>query len=329
MGKNIFDDLPLTLPRREPRPARREPQSERAEPQLFPASGVRSIAPPVGDAHVASPVGTSGHVPVLSPTPSAPDRLATGKPGLRTSTLAFLALVGLVAIGVIGASYGIGLSLLSGPARQTVAASDPKSAPLPAPISPDAGATHVTAAAAAIPDPPAALRPAAAAATAPPPVKAVQTAPPAVPSSVSLPPAVPAPKPAAIPAASPVAARDAAPAPPSPRKAASYHTAGHTAGHPPARHLQPEHARTASREARFRSARDDAAPAPRQSRLARSPIPPPDQTQSFDQLVSQLTRQTQPVDQSPPARQALPAGQFQDQTLTPPRPDQPDPFAGR
>jgi hypothetical protein len=318
MGKNIFDDFLLTLPRREPRP-------ERAEPQLFPASGVRSIAPPVADAQVASPVGTSGHVPVLSPTPSAPDRLVTGKPGLRASTLAFLALVGLVAIGVIGASYGIGLSLLSGPARQTVAASEPKSAPLPAPISPDAGTTHVTAAAAAIPAPPAAPRPVATAAAGPPPIKAVRTAPPAVPSSVSPPPAVPAPKPAAIPAASPVAAHDAAPDPPSPRKAAS----DHAAGHPPARRARAEHARTASREAHLRSARDDASPAPRQSRLARSLTPPPDQTQSFDRLVSQLTRQTEPADQSPPARQALPAGQFQDQTLTPPRPDQPDPFAGR
>jgi hypothetical protein len=306
MGKNIFDDLPLTLPRREPRP-------ERAEPQLFPASGVRPTDPPVADAQVASP------------TPFAPDRLATGKPELPASTLAFLALVGLVAIGVIGASYGIGFSLLSGPARQTVAASEPKSAPLPPPISPDAGTTHVTAEAAAIPDPPAAPQPAAGAITAPPPIKAVQTVPPAVPSSVSPPPAVPAPKPASTPTASPVAARDAAPPPPSPRKAASYHAAGH----PPARHLQPEHARTASREAHFRSARDDASPSPRQSRLARSLTPPPDQTRSFDQLVSQLTRQTQPADQIPPARQALPPGQFQDQTLTPPRPDQQDPFAGR
>jgi hypothetical protein len=318
MGKNIFDDLPLTLPRRKSRP-------ERAEPRLFPASGVRPIAPPAADAQVASPVGTGRRVPVLSPTPSALDRPATGKPGLRASMLAFLALVGLVAIGVIGASYGIGLSLLPGPARQTVAASEPKSAPLPAPISPDAGTTRVTAAAAAIPDPPAAPRPAAGAATTPPPIQAVQAAPPAAPSSVSPPPAVPAPKPASIPLASPVAARDAAPAPPSPRKAASYHAAGH----PPARHLQPEHARTASREAHFRSARDDASPAPRQSRLASSLTPPPDQTQSFDRLVSQLTRQTQPADQTPPARPALPAGQFQDQTLTPPRPDQPDPFAGR
>ena len=319
MGKNIFDDLPLTLPRRESRP-------ERAEPQLFPASGVRPTDPPVADAQVASPVGTRGHVPVLSPTPFAPYRLATGKPELPASTLAFLALVGLVAIGVIGASYGIGFSLLSGPARQTVAASEPKSAPLPPPISPDAGTTHVTAEAAAIPDPPAVPQPAAAAAIAPPPVKAVQTVPPSVPGSVSPPPAVPAPKPASIPAASPVAARDAAPPPPSPRKAASYYPAGH----PPARHLQPEHARTASREAHLRSARDDASPAPRQSRLARSLTPPPpDQTQSFDQLVSQLIRQTQPADQIPLARQAQPTGQFQDQTLTPPRPDQPDPFAGR
>ncbi len=318
MGKNIFDDLSLTLPRVEPRP-------ERAEPRLFPASGVRPIDPPVADARVASPVGTGGHVPVLSPTPFAPDRLATGKPGLPASTLAFLALVGLVAIGVIGASYGIGFSLLSRPVRQTVAASEPKSAPLPPPISPDAGATHVTAAAAAIPDPPAAPQPAAAAATAPPPIKAVQTVAPAVPSSISPPPAVPAPKPASIPAASPVAAPDATPPPPSPRKAASYYAAGH----PPARHLPPEHARTASREAHFRPARDDASPAPRQPRLARSLTPPPDQTESFDQLVSQLTRQTQPADQIPPARRALPAGQLQDQTLTPPRPDQPDPFAGR
>jgi len=318
MSKNIFDDLSLTLPRREPRP-------ERAEPQLFPASGVRPIVPSVADAQVASLVGTAGHVRVLSPTPSAPDRLATVKPELPASTLAFLALVGLVAIGVIGASYGIGFSLLSGPARQTVAASEPKSAPLPAPTSPAAGTTHLTAATAAILDQPAAPQPAAAAAPAPPPIKAVQTVPPTFPSSVSPPPTVPAPKPASIPAASPVAARDSAPSPPSPRKAASYYAAGH----PPARHLQPEHARTASREAHFRSARDDASPAPRQSRLARSLTPPPDQTESFDQLVSQLTRQTQPADQIPPVHQALPAGQFEDQTLTPPRPDQPDPFAGR
>jgi hypothetical protein len=325
MGKNIFDDLPLTLPRREPRPARREPRPERAEPQLFPASGVRPIDPPVANSQVDSPVRTGGHVPVLSPTPSARDRLAIGKPELLASTLAFLALVGLVAISVIGASYGIEFSLLSRPARQTVTASEPKSAPIPAPISPDAGTTHVAAAAAAIPDPPAAPQPAAAAATDPPPIKAVQTVLPAVPSSVSSPPAVPAPKPASTPAASPVAARDAAPPPPSLRKAASYHAAGH----PPGRRLQPEHARTASREAHFQSARDDASPAPRQPRLARSLTPPPDQTQSFDQLVSQLTRQTQPADQIPPARQALPAGQFQNQTLTPPRPDQPNPFAGR
>jgi hypothetical protein len=318
MGKNIFDDLPLTLPRREPRP-------ERAEPQLFPASRVWPIDPVVADAQVASPVGTGGHVPVLSPMPFAPDRLAPGKPELPASTLAFLALVGLVAIGVIGASYGIGLSLLSGPARQTVTASGPKSAPLPPPISPDAGATHVTAAATAIPDPLAAPQAAAGATTAPPPIKAVQIVPPAVPSSVSPPPAVPAPKPASTPAASPIAARDAAPPPPSPRKPASYYAAEH----PPARHRQAEHARTASREAHSRSARDDASPAPRQSRLAQSLTPPPDQTQSFDQLVSQLTRQTQPADQAPPARQALPAAQYQDQTLTPPRPDQPDPFAAR
>ena len=324
MGKNIFDDLPLTLPRREPRPARREPRPERAEPQLFPASQVRPIDPPVADAQVASFVGTGGHVPVLSPTRSAPDRLATGKPELPASTLAFLALVGLVAISVIGASYGIGFSLLSKPARQTVTASEPKSAPIPAPISPDAGTTHVTAAAAAIPDPPAAPQPAAAAATAPPPIKAVQTVAPAAPSSVS-PPAVPSPKPTSTPAVSPVAARDTAPPPPSPRKPASYYAAEH----PPARHRQVEHARTASRGAHSRSARDDASPAPRQPRLARSLTPPPDQTQSFDQLVSQLTRQTQPADQAPPARQALPAAQYQDQTLTPPRPDQPDPFAAR
>src|SRR5580658_4404494 len=116
MGKNIFDDLPLTLPRRGPRPAGREPRRpERAEPQLFPASGVRPIDPPVADAQVASPVGTGGHVPVSSPMPFALDRLATGKRELPASTLAFLALVGLVAIGVIGASYGVGFSLLSGP----------------------------------------------------------------------------------------------------------------------------------------------------------------------------------------------------------------------
>ena len=36
MGKNIFDDLPLTLSRQEPRPAKREPRPEPAEPQLFP-----------------------------------------------------------------------------------------------------------------------------------------------------------------------------------------------------------------------------------------------------------------------------------------------------
>ena len=87
MGKNIFDDLPRTLPRRESRP-------ERAEPRLFPASGVRPIDPQVADALVASPVGAGGHVPVLPPTPFAPDRLATGKPELPASTLAFLALVG-------------------------------------------------------------------------------------------------------------------------------------------------------------------------------------------------------------------------------------------
>ncbi len=239
MGKNIFDDLPLTLPRREPRPAGREPRRpERAEPQLFPASGVRPIDPPVADAQVASPVGTGGHVPVLSPTPFAPGRLATGKRGLPASTLAFLALVGLVAIGVIGASYGIGFSLLSRPARQTLAASEPKSAPLPAPISP-AAAQRMSP---RQPPLPPIGRPrrsqTAAAATAPPPIKAVQAVPPAVPSSVSPPPAVPAPKPASTPAASPVAARDTASPPPSPRKAASYYAAGH----PPARHLRPEHA---------------------------------------------------------------------------------------
>ena len=313
MGNNIFKDFLLTPPRR-----------ERAEPQLFPASGIRPIDPPVGDARVTSPVETGGHVRVSSPTPFAPDRLATGKPELPASTVAFLALVGLVAIGVIGASYGIGVLLVSGPAKQTAAAM-PKSAPLPAPISPDAGTTRVTAVPAATSDPPAAPNPAAAATPAPPPIKTVQTAPPAAPNSVSPPPAVPAPKPTSIPATSPVAAPDAAPPPPSPRKAAS----DYAVRHPPARHLQPEHARAASREAHFRSARDGASPTPRQSRLARSVTPPPDQTQSFDQLVSQLTRQTQPADQSPPTRQALPTGQFQDQTLTPPRPDQPDPFAGR
>jgi hypothetical protein len=318
MGKNIFDDFLPTL-------RGREPLRERAEPQLFPVSGIRPIDPPVADARVTSPVEAGGHVRVLSPTPFTPDRFATGKPELSASTVAFLALVGLVAIGVIGASYGIGVSLVSGPAKQPLTAAEPKSAPLPAPISPDAGTTHVTPAAAAIPDPPAAPKPAAAATPAPPPIKTVQTAPPAAPNSVSAPPAVPAPKPASIPATSPIAARDAAPPPPSPRQAAS----DYAIGHPPARHLQPEHARTASREAHFRSARDGASPAPRQSRLARSVTPPPDQTQSFDELVSQLTRQTQPVDQSPPTRQALPTGQFQDQTLTPPRPDQPDPFAGR
>ena len=325
MGKNIFDDLPLTLPGESPdRPGESPDRNVRSRScSRHPGFG-RSIrrSPMRRWPRRSGPAGMFRSCrrrlsrPIASPPASAE---------LPASTLAFLALVGLVAIGVIGASYGIGFSLLSRPARQTLAASEPKSAPLPAPISPAAGTTHVTAAAAAIPNPPAAPQPAAAAATAPPPIKAVQTVPPAIPSSVSPPPAVPALKPAPIPAASPVAAHDAAPPPPSPRKAASYYAAGH----PPARHLQPEHARTASREAHFRSARDDASPAPRQSRLARSLTPPPDQTQSFDQLVSQLTRQTQPADQNPPARQALPAGQFQDQTLTPPRPDQPDPFAGR
>ena len=61
---------------------------------------------------------------------------------------------------------------------------------------------------------------------------------------------------------------------------------------------------------------------PRRGRpaLARSLTPPPDQTRSFDQLVSQLTGQAKPADQDPPTRRAQPAGLYQGQTLTPPPP---------
>ena len=247
MGKNIFDDLPLTLSRREPQPARRESRPERAEPQLFPASGVRPIDPLVADAQVASPVGTGGHVPVLSPTPFAPDRLAAGSPGCRRARWCFSPLSGLVAIGVIGASYGIGFSLLSGPARQTVTASGPNSAPLPPPISPDAGhkARHrdsrsyprSTGRAAAG----GGRRNRSAADQSRP------NCPAAAPEQRITAASRPGAKAASTPAAPPVATRDAAPPSPSPQKAAAHHAAGH----PPARPPQPEHQRTASRDAAF------------------------------------------------------------------------------
>jgi hypothetical protein len=318
MAENILGNLSL-------RPERELPP-DRVEPRLFPASRTRPLEPAAPFAEEVSRVGVDGRVSSASPTISAPDRLTPGRAEPSPGTLLSLALVGLVATAIIGAFFSIGLLLLSGPAKQTIAASEPVSARPPAPRPAGTGTPHPATTSTA-PLPSVVPHPAASEVKPPPQTKTVQAVAPPVPSSSPSPTAVPPPKPASIGAVPPVAARDAG-APPSPllpQKPAAYHAAGH----PPPRHLQSEHTRTAARAPHLRSAHDGASPALRQARTARSMTPPPDQTRSFDQLVSQLTGQTKPADQDPPTRRAQSAGPFQGQTLTPPPPDQPDPFAGR
>jgi len=342
MAENIFGNPSLARPERELR-------QDRMEPRLFPASRIRPLDSPATEAEEVSRAGLDERVSASSPTISAPDRCTPASAEPSAGTFLSLGLVGLVATAIIGAFFSIGLLLLSSPAKHTIAASEPISAHPPAPM-PPAPATAV---------PSVAPVPAAPKESPPPQSKAIQAAPPPAPSSrpssqAAVPPpkppqsksvqaasppapsnppspqaAVPPPKPASVAAVSPVAAHDTAASPsPSPlQKAAAYHAAAH----PPQRHLQPEHTRAASRAraAHLRSARESGSPAPRQSHIARSLTPPPDQTRSFDQLVSQLTGQTKPADQDLPTRQARPTGELPGQTLTPPPPDQPDPFTGR
>ena len=313
MAENIFGNPSLARPERELR-------QDRIEPRLFPASRIRPLDSPATEAEEVSQAGLDERVSASSPTISAPDRCTPASAEPSAGTFLSLGLVGLVATAIIGAFFSIGLLLLSSPAKHTIAASEPISAHPPAPV-PPAPATAVP----SVPPVPAAPKE-----SPPPQSKAVQAASPPAPSNPPSPQAaVPPPKPASVAAVSPVAAHDTAASPsPSPlQKAAAYHAAAH----PPQRHLQPEHTRAASRAraAHLRSARESASPAPRQSHIARSLTPPPDQTRSFDQLVSQLTGQTKPADQDLPTRQARPTGELPGQTLTPPPPDQPDPFTGR
>ncbi len=342
MAENVFGNLSLS-----PAPERR---SDRAEPRLFPVSRTLPADPPIGDpgapARIADPrppIGIEGQESVLSPTLSVTDRLTLVKAEPSAGTLLSLALVGLVATAIIGAFFSVGLLLLSAPARQNLASSAPVSAHLPAPAPPDTGTPRPlpantapalantaptptdTAPAASVPPHPAAPE------TKPPPqienVKAAAPPPVPAPSSAPPPQPVPPPKPASIPVVAPVAVHNATPtsAPSPPQKTADFHAVRHAQP----RHLQPEHARTASRAVHLRPARDGASPAPRQSDNARALSPPPDQTQSFNQLLSQLTGQTRAPDQAQPARQFRSPSQLQGQSLTPPSADQPDPFARR
>ena len=353
MAENIFGHS-------SPAPAVRELRSESAEPRLFPVSRTVPADPPVADpgprisnADPGPPAPFGGWESIASPTLSVTDRPTPARGEPSTGTLLSLALVGLVATAIIGAFFSVGLLLLSGPARQNLAASEPVSAHVPAQTPPDSGAPGPapantaatptgtapakagTAPAASVPPQPAAaetkpLPPAGPVqAAAPPPVASSPPPPQSLPvaSSAPPPPPVPAPKPASIPAVLPAAMHNASAVPTS--SPVEKTADSHMVRHPRLRHLRSEHARIASRDAHLRSSREGATAAPRQSDNAQSLSPPPDQTQSFNQLISQLTGQARAPDQAPPAHQVRPANPLHGQSLTPPSADQPDPFAGR
>jgi hypothetical protein len=200
----------------------------------------------------------------LSNPPPHPRRSTAA--GLRIRSLPYLALIGLVGVGITGAFFGTGFWLLKPPAKETGVGSnarDQSSSAAPEPLTPNS---------VAIPRLPGS--------------SAAQSAagPDATPTPSSVP---PSPEPPAQTATDPqpLAAPDVL----SPPAIVPPHGEKRRPTAEGQRHLS----RTASRRAHLRSA------------------PQPAQRSSFDQLLTQLTGQTEPAAPS----------------LTPPKGEQPDPFA--
>jgi hypothetical protein len=231
---------------------------QRAEPRIVGAL-------PSADGALPGP-GDRDRLSAAPPSNSPPHLRRSRAAGLRRGNLPYLALIGLVAVGITGAFFGSGFLLLNHPAKETGVASnagDQSPSAAPEPLMPN----------------PVAIPPVPAASVEPP--AAVSQATP-TPSSVppnAEPPAQTAADPQ--PLLAPYALSPPAIVPP------------HGEKREPTAKGQHHHSRTASRRAHLRSAQQ---PAPRSS---------------FDQLLTQLTGQT-----NSPAP-----------SLTPPRGEQPDPFA--
>lgn len=310
-----------------------EPRARRpdgAEPRLFAERNSR----PAEDPAVAGPgrlsetpieeTATEEPVPAISPSLAMRGSgLAPTAPRLSAGTLLHLALVGLVASLIVGAFFGVGLLLLAGPERKTIAAAEPNSSHPSPPASLEPGLPPHSAAAAAIPSPTATQRHQAESQSPPlPSVKPAPTPPPPPPSA-SPAQAVsthPAPIPAARPAAAAIGPMDVATgtAPPSPLHAAPPHpAASRSARVRRLAHARSEPPRSEPRHPHIRSPRFARSPALSRPRVVPSGTPsPPGQIQAFDQLLTQLTAPTKSVGHASPAP-----------SLTPPTAGQPNPFA--
>ena len=271
---------------------------ERVEPDFAPRSAPRSTS--------------QGRQPSLAPEQSAPSR-RTDAARPPVGILLHLVSVGLVAAAIIAVLFGTGFFLLVPPASETIADFDrnpprvysnaPEADGEGALVSRETVMPHPTAGD-VLPGLPRTHRLAANESAPPQPGKAVQGFPPpngdppAKTASVS--------EPASRPAVSSASLTPLASPPPFAPDAVLPGAKGQ-----PALDGRSARPRTTSQHSRPRSARSGPKLIPQQSRFAQTLTPPP--TSSFGQLLTQLTGESEPIGQA----------------LTPPRVEQPDPFAQR
>ncbi len=273
--------------------------NKRIKPDFGPRSAPRST--------------THGRKLTLVPEVSAPSR-RTDAARSPAGTLIYLVAVGLVAAAITGVFFGTGLFMLASPTSEAITDLH-RNPPRVYGNAPEVGREAVlvsrvtgmpySAAVDVLPGSPVSQGPAADEAAPPQQSKVVLGFPPA--PSNGEPPAESAsvlepPSNAAAPPAFPTSLANR------PLFAAEGAVLPAGAKGHPARYGRSAHIRTASQRSRTRSARSVS---PRQSLFAQTLTPP--QTSSFGQILTQLTGHTKAVSQA----------------LTPPRPEQPDPFAQR
>ena len=287
MGRKIFRWTSLTT-------AMQELRSDLAEPRLFPAGASRPIDPTaITNPGTLSAAGDDarGHHP------------ATAVGALSPGTLLYLALIGLVAAMTVATFFGVGVLLLTAPAKQTIAAAGRTPAHSSAPISLETGMPRLTAA--SVPDPSFAQHPVMGEAL---PLPQSGIAPLLMPTFAgSEPPAQTVPAPTS-PVSTAVPTGVTIQPPSSWEHAAPYRAVGGR----PTSDQRLDQTRTAWRNSHLRSARNDRSSALRSSRFGQSLTPSQArQTGSFGQLLTQLTGETKSAGQA----------------LTPPAEGEPDPFA--
>jgi hypothetical protein len=318
---------------------------DRVEPELGPQSEIRT-PDPTAVSNISMFPGTKveGVMPGASPPNSTPSpRILIA--GLPPGSLLYLVLVGLVAIAIVGVFFGAGFSLLAPPAKQTIADAGTRGPKIPPPRSDPAQADRKaapvsqetaplqSAAVAALPGFPPTRRQAVGEAPPPQQSKATQSSPPVPPPGEPPAQTPSAPEPASISPVSPAsqtgpnpfAEENAGPLGDRPAHAAqgkrstatqgrARATAGHTRSAHHSRRLDREERAALREQQRILSAAMDRAHRENFTDAAQSSAPPrAKHRRSFDELVTQLTGESKPVDQS----------------LTPPAPGQPDPFAQR